>query len=95
MAGDIKVTVSYMQIYNQTGYDLMTDDNETCKLEDLRKVHPLEDKNGLLHLKNLHRYVVEDEDQALNKLFIGDTNRVTCKTDKNDQSTRSHCIFII
>ena len=28
-------------------------------------------------------------------LLIGDTNRVTCKTPKNDESTRSHCIFMI
>ena len=28
-------------------------------------------------------------------LFVGDTNRVTCRTPKNDESTRSHCIFMI
>lgn len=31
----------------------------------------------------------------MNYLFIGDTNRVVSKTPKNDESTRSHCIFII
>ena len=35
------------------------------------------------------------EEDALNYLFIGDTNRVVSKTPKNDESTRSHCIFII
>ena len=28
-------------------------------------------------------------------LLIGDTNRITCRTPKNDESTRSHCIFMI
>lgn len=27
--------------------------------------------------------------------IYGDTNRITCKTPKNDESTRSHCIFMI
>lgn len=35
------------------------------------------------------------EEDAMNLLFIGDTNRVVCSTSKNDESTRSHCIFII
>jgi kinesin family protein 6/9 len=37
----------------------------------------------------------ESEEQALNLLFIGDTNRVVSETPMNDASTRSHCIFII
>ena len=35
---------------------------------------------------------VED---ALNLLFVGDTNRVVCETPSNDASTRSHCIFTV
>lgn len=31
----------------------------------------------------------------MNFLYLGDTTRVVCKTPKNDESTRSHCIFII
>ena len=38
---------------------------------------------------------VQTEEDALNLLFIGDTNRVVSETPKNDASTRSHCIFII
>lgn len=34
-------------------------------------------------------------DEALNLLFVGETNRVVCETPSNDASTRSHCIFII
>lgn len=41
----------------------------------------------------MHR--AENEEDALNLLFIGDTNRVVSETPKNDASTRSHCIFVI
>ena len=41
----------------------------------------------------MHR--AESEEDALNLLFIGDTNRVVSETPMNDSSTRSHCIFIV
>ena len=46
-------------------------------------------------LRGLSVHRAENEEDALNLLFIGDTNRVVSETPKNDQSTRSHCIFII
>ena len=46
-------------------------------------------------LKNLSVPRAENEEDALNLLFIGDTNRVVSETPKNDASTRSHCIFVI
>ena len=46
-------------------------------------------------LKGLSQHRTETEEDALNLLFIGDTNRVVCETPMNDASTRSHCIFII
>ena len=41
----------------------------------------------------MHRAATEED--ALNLLLIGDTNRVICETPMNDASTRSHCIFTI
>lgn len=46
-------------------------------------------------LKNLSVRRVQTEEDALNLLFIGDTNRAVCETPMNDVSTRSHCIFIV
>lgn len=40
-------------------------------------------------------HLVKNEEEALDLLFIGDTNRVVCDTPMNDVSTRSHCIFSI
>ena len=46
-------------------------------------------------MRNLSVHRAENEEDALNLLFIGDTNRVVSETPMNDASTRSHCIFII
>jgi kinesin family protein 6/9 len=92
---NIKVNISYLQIYQSYGYDLLAVENVTKKLEDLPKVEPREGANGELQLNNLQSFHCNTEEDALNYLFIGDTNRVVSKTPKNDESTRSHCIFII
>ena len=54
-----------------------------------------EGADGKFTLKNLSVHRADNEEDALNLLFIGDTNRAVSETPKNDASTRSHCIFII
>ena len=61
----------------------------------MKKVTPREREDGTLVLSDLSVHKADNEEQALNLLFIGDTNRVVSETPKNDASTRSHCIFII
>ena len=55
----------------------------------------LEDEDGNFHFKNLSVSPVESEEEALNLLFRGDTNRAVAATQLNQNSTRSHCIFCI
>ena len=43
----------------------------------------------------MSKHRVENEEDALNLLFIGHTNRVISDTPMNEVSTRSHCLFII
>ena len=38
---------------------------------------------------------MSNEEDALNLLFVGDTNRMIAETPSNPSSSRSHCIFII
>jgi kinesin family protein 6/9 len=54
-----------------------------------------EDAEETIHLKNLSCVPVATEEDALNLLFIGDTNRMIAETPSNPSSSRSHCIFII
>jgi kinesin family member 6/9 len=89
------MSISYMQIYNNSGYDLLDANNQSKNLEDLPKVIPRENAAEELILSGLSVHRAVNEESALNLLFIGDTNRVICETPKNDASTRSHCIFIL
>ena len=55
----------------------------------------MEDSDGSVHLRNLSIHQANSEEDALNLLFIGDTNRMVAETPMNQASTRSHCIFTI
>lgn len=92
---DYKMTISYMQIYMDSGYDLLDANSNAEKLDDLPHVRMFEDEGGSFRLKNLSVHKAAKEEDALNLLFIGHTNRVITDTKMNPVSTRSHCIFII
>ncbi|NXX91249.1 KIF6 protein, partial [Centropus bengalensis] len=87
--------VSYLEIYNECGYDLLDPRHEASRLEDLPKVTIMEDPDQNIHLKNLSLHQATSEEEALNLLFLGDTNRMIAETPMNQASTRSHCIFTI
>ncbi|KAM5327959.1 kinesin-like protein KIF6 [Glossophaga mutica] len=87
--------ISYLEIYNECGYDLLDPRHEASGLEDLPKVTTLEDPDQNIHLKNLSLHQATTEEEALNLLFLGDTNRMIAETPMNQASTRSHCIFTI
>ncbi|KFR08798.1 Kinesin-like KIF6 [Nipponia nippon] len=87
--------VSYLEIYNECGYDLLNPRHEASRLEDLPKVTIMEDPDQNIHLKNLSLQQATNEEEALNLLFLGDTNRMIAETPMNQASSRSHCIFTI
>lgn len=59
------------------------------------KIGLQEDEDQNIHLRNLSHVPAANEEEALNLLFIGDTNRMIAETPMNPASSRSHCIFII
>ena len=91
---------SKLDIYNRQGYDLFDPKidpemvDKIKSLEDLNKVRLMEEPNGELHLHNIHTHLARNQEDAMGLLLIGDTNRITCRTPKNDESTRSHCMFM-
>ncbi|KAK7904500.1 hypothetical protein WMY93_017107 [Mugilogobius chulae] len=87
--------ISYLEIYNDIGYDLLESRQDMSKLEDLPKVSIQEDPDQNIHLKNLSMLQSGNEEEALNLLFLGDTNRMIAETPMNQASTRSHCIFTV
>lgn len=76
------VSISYFQIYNDQGYDLLAGEAYTS-LDDLPRMKVLEDESGKVHLRNLSSHIVSTEENALNLLFRGDTNRVIAETAMN------------
>ena len=60
-----------------------------------RRVSLMEDDDSTIHIRNLSVVNASNEEEALNLLFIGDTNRTIAETPSNPASSRSHCIFII
>uniref|UniRef100_A0A8C5MK03 Kinesin-like protein n=1 Tax=Leptobrachium leishanense TaxID=445787 RepID=A0A8C5MK03_9ANUR len=89
------IHISYLELYNECGYDLLDPRHEASKLEDLPKVTIMEDPDQNIHLKNLSLQQANNTEEALNWLFLGDTNRMIAETPMNQASTRSHCIFTI
>ncbi|XP_054861520.1 kinesin-like protein KIF6 [Amphiprion ocellaris] len=87
--------ISYLEIYNEVGYDLLDSRHEASRLEDLPKVMIMEDPDQNIHLRNLSMQQSANEEEALNLLFLGDTNRMIAETPMNQASTRSHCIFTV
>ncbi|XP_029350153.1 kinesin-like protein KIF6 [Echeneis naucrates] len=87
--------ISYLEIYNEMGYDLLDSRHEASRLEDLPRVIIMEDPDQNIHLKNLSLQQSATEEEALNLLFVGDTNRMIAETPMNQASTRSHCIFTV
>ncbi|PNW88606.1 hypothetical protein CHLRE_01g036800v5 [Chlamydomonas reinhardtii] len=89
------VHISYLEIYNNEGYDLLDAEREIKALEDLQQVHVGEGEDGTVSYRNLSMYRANNEEEALNLLFLGDTNRTISETPMNQASSRSHCIFTI
>ncbi|XP_031371241.1 kinesin-like protein KIF6 isoform X2 [Apis dorsata] len=93
------IEVAYLEIYNETGYDLLDRrqprEFSVTRLEDLPRITIREDEVGRLHLKNLTFYCVKNIENALELLLLGENNRTTAETPMNPQSSRSHCIFTI
>ncbi|KAG2496239.1 hypothetical protein HYH03_005837 [Edaphochlamys debaryana] len=89
------VHISYLEIYNNEGYDLLDADREIKSMEDLQRVHLGEADDGTVSYRNLSMYRANNEEEALNLLFLGDTNRTISETPMNQASSRSHCIFTI
>ncbi|KAL3921020.1 MAG: hypothetical protein SGPRY_005043 [Prymnesium sp.] len=91
---DYTVRVSYLEIYNQHGFDLLDPrEGEGGRLARVQGVS--EEEDGSVHLKGLSKHSVGSEEAALNLLFVGDTNRAVSETTMNTESSRSHCIFTV
>ncbi|XP_038611750.1 kinesin-like protein KIF9 [Tachyglossus aculeatus] len=84
----ISVSVSYMEIYNETLVDLLPTVPTEARPGGAGSPHGV-----LVDGLSVHR--AHREEDALNLLFEGETNRITSSHPLNKNSSRSHCIFTI
>ncbi|KAJ3144872.1 Kinesin-like protein kif9 [Irineochytrium annulatum] len=89
------VRVSYLEIYNEQIVDLLATVPESAAGAGDAALAVVEDKNGLSHVKGATVQVACNEEEALNLLFEGETNRSISEHQLNKNSTRSHCIFTL
>lgn len=91
-----KIYISYLEIYNNDGFDLLYDNGEKkYELESLPRVRIRENQSKQLILTGLSIHQIDNFQEGMALLMLGDDNRVVAETPKNDASTRSHCLFMI
>nr|CCC91771.1 putative kinesin [Trypanosoma congolense IL3000] len=95
--GTYSVSISYLQIYNDKGQDLLNRGRDARKLEELPVVtiHDGGSDSDEVTLRGLAQHSAATPKDALNLLFLGDTNRLYCETPMNKTSSRSHCVFTV
>ncbi|KNC53487.1 uncharacterized protein AMSG_01201 [Thecamonas trahens ATCC 50062] len=102
------VRISYLELYNEHMYDLLAPvtgrvvpgaggtgtfgGGPVGSAPDLTIV---EDSAGNTHVRGLSHVVATSEEEALNLLFEGDTNRIVGSHSLNKASSRSHTIFTL
>ncbi|XP_042630791.1 kinesin-like protein KIFC3 isoform X3 [Cyprinus carpio] len=87
---DYKITVSMVEIYNETLRNLLGD-NPSEKLD----IKMCPDGSGQLYVPGLTEFTVESVED-INKVFdLGHMNRATACTNLNEHSSRSHALLIV
>ena len=67
-----QVHISCVEIYNEAAFDLLaTARDQVRSLEDLQRVHMLEDAEARVHLRNLSVHRADTEEAALNLVSAG------------------------
>ncbi|XP_067834986.1 kinesin-like protein KIF9 isoform X2 [Heptranchias perlo] len=88
----LTVYVSYLEIYNETLFDLLSSLPDSPTSDTHMTI--VEDSHGM-HIRGLSIHLVSTEEDALNYLFEGETNRIIASHTMNKNSSRSHCIFTV
>ncbi|AAS53120.1 AER441Cp [Eremothecium gossypii ATCC 10895] len=82
-----ELTVSYLEIYNETIRDLLEPDTPSQKLI-IR-----EDSDSTTTVANLSYHTPETVEDVMDLVIRGNVNRTTSPTDANETSSRSHAVL--
>ncbi|KOX75484.1 Chromosome-associated kinesin KIF4A [Melipona quadrifasciata] len=86
---NFKVTVSFMELYQEQLYDLLTDKQRNQSIVDIR------DDGKNIKIAGLVEKEVKSATETLDCLTQGSVGRATGATAMNAQSSRSHAIFTL
>lgn len=87
------VRIGYLEIYNETLIDLLS--TLPLKPDIGGGGLSIYDDRGDVFVKGLTYQLASSEEEALNLLFEGETNRSIGTHILNKESSRSHCIFTV
>ncbi|XP_075240761.1 kinesin-like protein KIF9 isoform X2 [Convolutriloba macropyga] len=87
----INIKVSYLEIYNETLFDLLSGG---AGGRGQQPISIMEDEFGI-KVVGLSQQIANTEEEALNLLFEGETTRAIAAHQMNKHSSRSHVIFTI
>ena len=88
-------SIAYLEIYNDQMCDLLRTIDSTSEYQQNQQQLSIGEDSGLVYVKGLSYRIANSEEEALNLLFEGETNRAIGQHVLNKQSSRSHCIFTI
>jgi kinesin family protein 18/19 len=86
---DIKLTLSYLEIYNETIRDLLVPGGSKLGLQ-LR-----EDNNSNISVSGLSTHQPKTVEEVMDMIVMGNANRTMSPTDANATSSRSHAVLQI
>jgi kinesin family protein 6/9 len=75
--------------------DLLRTLNSPTDYQQQQQQLSIGEDSGFVYIKGLSYRLANSEEEALNLLFEGETNRTIGQHVLNKQSSRSHCIFTI
>ncbi|XP_015836868.1 chromosome-associated kinesin KIF4A isoform X2 [Tribolium castaneum] len=87
---DVSVTVSFVELYQETLYDLLAEKSRDQCILDIR-----EDPSKGVVIPGLTQVQVDSTQSVFQALIRGSSSRATGATNMNAQSSRSHAIFSV
>ncbi|KAM7541233.1 hypothetical protein Aperf_G00000044868 [Anoplocephala perfoliata] len=91
MGCDFSVRVSFLELYNEELYDLLSAGDDTVRLA----IYDDSNKKGSVLVKGLREVAVHNKDEVYSILEKGLVRRQTASTQLNAQSSRSHTVFTV
>jgi WD40 repeat protein len=97
IAPEVTVTVSFMELYRNTFYDLFDTSQGPGKHASNIKIldDRSEDGTTTVRITNIQQLKVDSVEELMERLRRGSMERVTKSTDMNATSSRSHAIFTL